>query len=235
MNYQTQEDILKDKEVREEIQKYLYKNSLTSFFSNWGHKKIRGIKKDYLKQTNKNRLETLDLCCGLGYNCNYLNDFENYIGIDHNENFIIEAQKTYPKYQFINKSILEKDLGLNKKFDVITAIQALEHFSNHDLQIMFDNIIDNLKEDGIFIYIIPLDSSFLINLGRELTTKRYMNSKFKNMDYMKWLKNSEHINEYSSIVKEVKERFNLVKEIFMPINLKIINLNIYSIGVCKLK
>ncbi|GEM_PF-4514816 len=230
-----QKENLKDKEIREEIQKYLYKNSLTSFFSNWGHRKIKDIKKDYLKQTNKTMLETLDLCCGLGYNCNYLNDFENYTGIDHNENFIIEAQKTYPKYQFINKSILEKDWGLDKKFDAITAIQALEHFSNHDLQIMFDNIIDNLTEDGIFIYIIPLDSSFLINLGRELTTKRYMNSKFKNMDYMKWLKNSEHINEYSSIVKEVKKRFNLVKEIFMPINFKIINLNIYSIGVCKLK
>ncbi len=224
-----------DKDIREEVQKYLYKNPLTSFMSNWGHKKVKDLKKEYRLKLKKNKIETLDLCCGMGFNCNYLNDFEAYTGLDHNQNFIDVAQKEFPMHKFIRKSVLDKNWIDGKQFDVITAIQALEHFSNKDLKIIFDTISNHLVSGGIFIYIIPLDSSFVINLGRQLTTRRYMNSKFKNLDYMKWLKNDEHINEYSSILKEVKEKFLLAKEVFLPINLKIININIYNIGVCKIK
>ena len=153
---------LTDKEIREEIQKYLYKNPLTSFFSNWGHKKIKDIKKEYLQKTHKTFIETLDICCGLGYNSNYVHSFERYTGLDHNETFIMEARKSFPNHEFIKKDILEKDWELNKKFDIITAVQALEHFSNSDLEIIFDNLTKILRSDGLFIYVIPLDSSFLM-------------------------------------------------------------------------
>ncbi|MBI2995629.1 MAG: class I SAM-dependent methyltransferase [Candidatus Melainabacteria bacterium] len=220
-------------EIREEIQKYIYKNPLTSFMSNWGHWTIKDLKEKYRKKSKKEKIDILDLCCGLGHNCDFLNDFEIYTGIDHNINFINEARQNYNKHSFIHKSVLDADWNLEKKYNVVTAIQALEHFSNEHLQIIFRNVLKYLQEDGIFLYIIPLDSSFLINLGRQLTTERYMNTKFKNLDYMKWLGKEEHINEYKSITSELKNFFNLSKEVFLPFNIRVINLNIYNIGICK--
>lgn len=223
-----------DRAVREEIQNFIYENPLTSFMANLGHRKVRNLKRSLWR--GHGTAETLDLCCGMGHNAEFRNSFERFTGLDHSGTFLELARNRFPSERFVEASVLGREWPLTEHtFDFITANQALEHFSNEDLRVILRNVSRYLAKGGRFIYVIPLDHSFAVNLGRKLTSERHMRKRFWNLDYRHWLRNREHINDYANITREVQAAFVLEREVFLPFNVPVVHLNAFNIGVCSVR
>ncbi len=66
----------------------------------------------------------------------------------------------YNNIKLYHSDIMNKDNRFYKKFDVISLIAGLEHFSANDYPIIFENIRDYLKYGGIFTGALPYKGIF---------------------------------------------------------------------------
>ncbi len=88
------------------------------------------------------------------------NFFTEVYGLDISEKNIKITEEELSKEGFKNihlkkSDILERDESLYEKFDVITFIHGIEHFSQSDYKILFENIKFYLKKGGIFTGALP--------------------------------------------------------------------------------
>ena len=56
--------------------------------------------------------------------------------------------------------IMNKEEAFKNKFDVISFVHGLEHFSDDDYPVLFENIKYYLKKDGVFTGALPNDQNF---------------------------------------------------------------------------
>lgn len=114
---------------------------------------------------SKNKsLRLLDIGCGYGV---FLSQAEKYFktyGIDASEFVINKAKKVAVNTVFYTGDFLE--IKFDKKFDVITAFDALEHIS--DLKKALNKIDSLLIDKGIFICVIPVYDGLFGRIGRLL-------------------------------------------------------------------
>ena len=97
----------------------------------------------------KDTISILDIGGGYRADCKKL--FDNY-NISYNV-LDIEIQNVVDGINYIKGDITDADLKLNNTYDVIITKDTFEHILNPwDAT---QNIIDNLKENGIFIFLAP--------------------------------------------------------------------------------
>lgn len=82
----------------------------------------------------------------------------NWTGIDISTDSINYARKLFPKHQFLLKSILNIDLNDNK-YDVVLALEVLEHISYKDIFRVLEKIYKSLTKGGYFIISVPLNEN----------------------------------------------------------------------------
>jgi SAM-dependent methyltransferase len=117
---------------------------------------------NYLKGVNSKDLDILEIGCGYGY-LTYALNLQGYraIGIDISEVAIKFALENFGRYFFkadINEFITNINKDLNKKFDLIIAIEVIEHLSNPvDFIVKCFSI---LKERGRLILTTPNKSYY---------------------------------------------------------------------------
>lgn len=111
--------------------------------------------KEYLKQTNADKLSVLDYGCGTGWLSNQLSKYAEVTGIDISDKAILLASKKYPQVSFIAFDASSKEvekLG-NKKFDIIVSSEVIEHIENQSGY--FDNMMSFLKAKGLLVLTTP--------------------------------------------------------------------------------
>lgn len=94
----------------------------------------------------------LDIGCGAGGNSIFLAEKEfNVTAIDNDEEAIREIKEKYPKINAINQDILNFEFKENE-YDLILAINVLNFFKKEEVDLIIQNIIKSLKQNGL-IYI----------------------------------------------------------------------------------
>lgn len=147
-------------DFRKELYK-LYVSTFKNFISDSSDKQNTSLfkiyKKNYLKFFNgySNEAAIIDIGCGNGLMLQFLraNGFNNLYGID-----VSEQQITITK----NKGFKVEAIGVfdffkinKKKFDVILAMDLVEHFYKHELLDLFNGFYSLLNENGILIIQTP--------------------------------------------------------------------------------
>jgi len=104
-------------------------------------------------------ISILDIGCGSGYVRKIFEDLGYkifYTGVDVKKHF------DFDKFggEFVNSKI--EDFNIDKKFDLIISICALEHIKNDVLAI--SKAKEFMKEDGIQVHIVPTHWSFPLYL-----------------------------------------------------------------------
>nr|MBA4405425.1 hypothetical protein [Nanoarchaeum sp.] len=134
---------------------------------------LERIIKKYFK--NKKDLKILDAGCGTGFNFKALSKFGEVHGVDLSNTALEECKK------LDYKSLELKDinsLGYENHFDLIVAIELIEHIDNDGETI--NNFKKYLKEDGILIITTPA-FKFLWSKDDELAMhkRRYSKKRLK--------------------------------------------------------
>lgn len=102
-----------------------------------------------VKKTNKKSPIILDLCCGTGQCCRYLEEKGAIVyGIDFCKVSIDIAKKNYKGINFYVDNILN-DYSYVGIVDAITIIAGLVHIENNDLKTVFFQMSKHLKKGGL--------------------------------------------------------------------------------------
>src|SRR3984957_6685236 len=115
----------------------------------------------------------LDIGCGPCklyevINSNFVVD---YVGVEFDPNFVQAAQARHshkPNFRIIGKSIMEVIDG-QENFDVICALETLEHMFRHDVRLLLDKIAT--RKPSVFMASVPVEigpSIWLKNIGSAL-------------------------------------------------------------------
>jgi len=123
------------------------------------------IKNDLVKRFTFDKTSLLDLACGKAGDLHkWINsDIQEIVGIDINPEFLKEANrrlnenKSHKKITFyeldLSKNSISKDLGIDKKFDVINCQFAIHYFFENKNTVVnfFENVKNHLNDNGVFI------------------------------------------------------------------------------------
>lgn len=205
------------KEIVSESYNYILSNPLT-----------RMVKKmQYLLSASltKNDGYTLDLGCGMGNYLPYLKDRRFAVGLDNSPFLISQARERYQGFPLVEGDILSLPFP-GETFDTIISLSVLEHL--HDLHRALDEVHRVLRPDGEFVVIVPAWEGFLFKIGREVTTKRHVESRL-NIDYDAICK-ERHINLSRQIVKQLRQKFAVTTVRGAPFLIPLVHVNIW-IGI----
>ena len=118
-------------------------------------------------------------------------------------------QEGYKNIELYTVDIMNKEEKFKSSFDVISFIHGLEHFSNNDYPILFENIKYYLKKNGVFTGALPNN----LNLNYRICP------------------NCCHIFEIDGHL--LKHNIDSLKKLFIENNFKILYLNDINIHYCK--
>jgi SAM-dependent methyltransferase len=115
----------------------------------------------------------------------------------------------------------------NNFFDRIIISQTLEHILN--FEIFLNEMMRVLKYGCVISIASPCDNGFLWRFGRFLFKKTY--NKFKKINSLEYdyLVAKEHVNTIFQILAILRKKFTIVKEVYLPFKIKIIDLNLIHI------
>lgn len=98
----------------------------------------------------------LDAGCGTGYGSYLLNEAgaKDVLGLDIDKQTIEYASSVYPSKKItFRQHDLRKNIKLEKKFDLITSFEVIEHILEQNNYLKF--LKNNLKKDGVFCVSTP--------------------------------------------------------------------------------
>ena len=142
-----------------------YDDSAQSWADEWyENEQLLPYLKEFIKLINHDYPKVLDLCCGAGYESMRLNRLgANVIGADLSEKSLEIAREKNPTLKFYKKDMLKSyaDLG---EFDGVVCIAGIVHIKAGDLDKVFGNMYEVLKENGILLLV------FKNGIGEKLTS-----------------------------------------------------------------
>lgn len=154
----------------------------------------------------------LEIGCGHGHHLEYSNHkYSNYIGLDIEYKYVHTLRQRHNGQGVINGNAYSLPFRDNS-VDSVLSIYNFEHL--RDLSLCLLEIHRVLKPNGTLLVGLPAEGGLLYGLGRQLTSKPYMERKYQ-IDYdaiVQW----EHWNTYQEVVVMIREQFRVEKRSFIP-------------------
>lgn len=207
--------------------KHLYSGILGFFFKK--NHELMEINIDQLK--NKNDIQILEIGGGTIPHVNFLkHNYKNYYSIDIDENNELDNfyKNNYPeiKYQKFDGFNIP---FTNNFFDRIIISHCLEHIVGPE-KFLFE-MLRVCKSEGVISIALPTDPGFLWRLGRFFIKKfiQKKTHKLSDLDY-DYVNAVEHVNSIFNLRIIIKKKFNINSEIFFPLSIKCIDLNLFYIA-----
>lgn len=89
----------------------------------------------FLKDDSKQLIKVLDVGCGTSNIVKFFGNNIDYVGFDCSKKYIEYSRKKYPKFSFLNKSVLEK-IDTTQDFDVIISLGVMAALNDETLKDM---------------------------------------------------------------------------------------------------
>lgn len=196
-----------DEEKEDELFKYINRG-ITGWMQGLGHKQVARWMR-FPKVCRQ-----LELGIGQGHHLQQRAVTSNeYFGLDISLHNLQTTKCFFPALNLVTADVHHLAFT-DESFDRIIAIYLLEHLVNLDKAMR--EIERVLIPNGDLLVAIPSEGGWLYKLGRQLTTKRYMEKKFA-MDYDAAIK-SNHINDCPHTIEKIGEYFAIMKMAFLPFN-----------------
>ena len=128
----------------------------------------------YNERIKMKTVELLDLCSGPGNFVNHLSWIVpelSAICVDTNKKFVIDGNKAFEKFKFIEGDAVA--VSLNKKFLFITASSAYHHIADKQKINFLKNIYKHLFDEGIVIICENFLPGYKNSQSREKAIKKY--------------------------------------------------------------
>lgn len=192
--------------IRKDLQEFLY-TGYTGKFQIDGHRQVGHWASPYTG--NK---KVLEIACGGGHHLRYSgNKYENYVGLDIRKPYLLSVRQEFPKTNVINADAYALPFR-DASIDCVLSIYCFEHLRK--LKYCLAEVRRILKPDGALLVGLPAEGGILYELGRRLTSKRYMERKY-GIEYdviVRW----EHWNTFSEVIKTLKMQFDIIGCRFIP-------------------
>lgn len=179
---------------------------VVGWLQNLGHKKIYR----WLRKSNKGFF--LDL--GIGQGSQYIDpDFlpEGLVRSDLSLHNLLIFKQHHPNSRLLSLNAEALPFKSNS-LDHVLSIYMLEHIP--DLEGSLREVHRVLGNNGSFYIALPAEGGFLYKLGRELTTKRFVERNF-DIDYDEVIK-AHHLHNYPEIEEMVKKYFTIKRISYLP-------------------
>ena len=101
-----------------------------------------------------NGQDVLDLCCGRGWGTRLLAEYANHITAFDYEPDVVTESKSYWQVENVNWQVgnaLDTSFLGDKRFDVATCMEAIEHFTRDDGVVMLQETIRALKDRAVLV------------------------------------------------------------------------------------
>jgi SAM-dependent methyltransferase len=191
--------------VRHDLMDKLYMG-LTGRFQIRGHQKIGEWSTRYADQT------VLEIGCGHGHHLLYCgSSYRHYIGLDINFESTRTIRERYPATRAVNADAYVLPFR-SASVDCVISVYNFEHL--RQLAESLKEIRRVMKPGAELLFGIPAEGSLLYEVGRQLTSKRYMEHKY-GIDYdaiVHW----SHWNNYPEVMAMVKDYFIIEEQRFIP-------------------
>jgi len=204
----TEEDLYIWNQINRDLLDWLY-TGITGKFQIKGHQVIRKWSEPMDNET------VLEIGCGHGHHLKFSHPkYKKYIGLDINNEFLKELSARDPGTPLIQSDVYRTPIKSGSMRTVI-SIYNLEHLK--DLDGCLKEIDRILCDDGKFLIALPSEGGFIYNLGRNLTSKPYLEKKY-GIDYDA-IVHYEHCNGYKEILSKVREIFHVEQTKFVPFSI----------------
>ena len=158
---------------------------------------------DQLNKISFNSL--LDIGCGEGRflrEVSQLYPEKRFVGLDYSTRAINLAKAFNPQLDYRCINILKEEFV--ERFDVVTAIEVLEHIPINELDFFIDRIITSLRPNSTFILTVPHKNVPLEDKHYQHFTsnslKELLSDKFSQISFIPFDPNSRFINNYFRII-----------------------------------
>jgi SAM-dependent methyltransferase len=154
----------------------------------------------------------LEIGCGHGHHLQYSgNAYSRYTGFDIEYPLLSTIRERFMKAIPVNGDAYA--LPFEKgSVDCVISVYNLEHL--RQLPRSLSEIRRVLKHNGELLVGLPAEGGLLYEIGRQLTSKRYMERKY-GIDYeaiVHW----EHWNTYAEVVRMLMDQFAIKRLRFIP-------------------
>lgn len=198
-------DLIIWRSVQHELLDYLYKG-LAGRFQVAGHRLIDRWARRYANGV------VLEIGCGHGHHLRYSeNSYPLYIGLDIENKFLRTLRERFLGMIVVNGDAYALPFQDNS-VDCVLSVYCFEHL--RCLPECLAEIRRVLKLEGELLVSLPAEGGLLYGIGRWLTSKRYMERKYR-IDYdtiVQW----EHWNTCNETVNMIKTQFYINEIISLP-------------------
>jgi 2-polyprenyl-3-methyl-5-hydroxy-6-metoxy-1,4-benzoquinol methylase len=152
------------------MKKEVYKRQQEFNSGHWWFESRKEIIFSFLKKKIKKKISILDFGCGVGVNLKMLNEFGSVYFYDRNKKIVNEIKK---KFYSPNFRYLKNFNQSNKKFDLIVALDVIEHIKN-DKKII-SVLHKKLKKNQKILITVPAYNFLFSSKDRDLHHERRYN------------------------------------------------------------
>lgn len=204
--------------INHDLVDWLY-TGLTGRFQIAGHRQIDRWAAHY---TNK---IVLEVGCGHGHHLYYgHNHYARYIGLDIEHKFLGTLKNRFLDTRTVNGDVYQLPFQTNS-IDCVLSVYNFEHL--RQLPEALSEIWRVLKSDGELLIGLPTEGGMLYEVGRQLTSKRYMERKY-GIDYdavVHW----EHWNTCSEVIEMISQKFFIRHLLYLPFLVPSVHINVIAV------
>jgi ubiquinone/menaquinone biosynthesis C-methylase UbiE len=202
-------------------QDYYYEsNPVVSYVQNAGHRAVQRMRR------GRKQGITLDLGCGDGAHCRYLNPCDDYLGIDMDQRSLEKLKMRFPEFPALKGDGYNLPIK-DETIDCIISIYNLEHMVHLDL--VLEEMTRVLKPRGDAFVSVPNEGGMAWRTGRRLTSARAFTS--EDLDYIR-ANEIDHINCVWQIRKALKRYFRIRRQRYFPFRIPSFHLNAVTTFHC---